>query len=200
MFDATAIILAGGMSSRMGQNKSLMKYNDVPMIEYIYNQLKDRFNEILIGANNANLYEYLNLKVVEDKITSRGPLMGILSCLEKSENDLNFITACDIPEINIKFVEKMLLESEGYDIIMPVTGADKYEPLFAVYRKSVIKPAEKILNSGKSRIIELFKYLNVKFIQLPENDWYFNINTIDDYHSVMTPKEVAPVLRSRNAN
>ena len=69
MFDATAIILAGGKSSRMGQNKSLMKYNDVPMIEYIYNQLDGKFNEILIGANDANLYNYLNLKVVEDKIT-----------------------------------------------------------------------------------------------------------------------------------
>jgi len=184
MFDATAIILAGGKSSRMGQNKSLMKYNDVPMIEYIYNQLDGKFNEILIGANDANLYNYLNLKVVEDKITNRGPLMGILSCIEKSENDLNFITACDIPEINIKFVEKMLLESEGYDIIIPVTGTDKYEPLFAVYRKSVIKPAEKILNSGKSRIIELFKYLNVKFIKLPENNWFFNINTLDDYKNV----------------
>ena len=181
MFDATAIILAGGKSSRMGQNKSLMKYNDVPMIEYIYNQLDGKFNEILIGANNANLYEYLNLKIVEDKITDRGPLMGILSCLEKSGNDLNFVTACDIPEINIKFVEKMLLESEGYDIIMPVTGTDKYEPLFAVYRKSVIKPAEKILNCGKRRITELFKYLNVKLIELPENNWYFNINTLDDY-------------------
>ena len=113
---------------------------------------------------------------------------------------MNFITACDIPEINIKFVEKMLLESEGYDIIIPVTGTDKYEPLFAVYRKSVIKPAEKILNHGKGRIIELFKYLNVKFIKLPENNWYFNINTLDDYHSAMTAKEVAQVLRSRNAN
>ena len=188
MFDATAIILAGGKSRRMGQNKSLMKYNDVPMIEYIYNQLDGKFNEILIGANNAELYDYLNLKVVKDKKENCGPLMGILSCIEKSKNDLNFITACDIPEINMEFVEKMLLEIEGYDIIMPVTGVDRYEPLFAVYRKSVIKPAEKILNCGKSRIIELFKYLNVKFIELPENNWYFNINTLEDYQTINRKK------------
>ena len=103
--------------------------------------------------------------------------------VEKSKNDLNFITACDIPEIHMEFVEKMLLEIEGYDIIMPVTGVDRYEPLFAVYRKSVIGPAEEILNCGKSRIIELFKYLNVKFIELPENNWYLNINTIENYHT-----------------
>ena len=190
MFDATAIILAGGKSSRMGRNKSMMEYNGIPMIEFIYNQLKDNFSEIIIGANNNFLFEYLNLKVVNDKIENLGPLMGILSCIEKSENDLNFITACDIPEINLKFVEKMLLEIEGYDIIMPVTGVDKYEPLFAVYRKSVIKSAEEILNHGKGRIIELFKYLNVKFIEMPENNWYSNINTIEDYQNTINNKRI----------
>ncbi len=181
MFNASAIILAGGKSRRMGENKSLMDYNGVPMIEHIYNQLTGKFNEIFIGSNDIDSYQFLNLKIVKDQKENCGPLMGIMSSVAESANDLNFVVACDIPQIKISFLEEMFDQTNDYDIVMPVTNGDKYETLFAIYRKSIIKPAQGILDCGKRRIIELFKYVNVKFIEMPKNDWYANINTIDDY-------------------
>ncbi len=95
---ATAIILAGGKSSRMGgTDKSLLPVSGVPMIEYIAGQLEGHFDEILIGANDSEKYRFLNLPIVADFETGKGPLMGIYSCLAASASDINFVTACDIP-------------------------------------------------------------------------------------------------------
>ncbi len=181
MHDATAIILAGGKSRRMGQNKSLLPYNGQPMIEHIYSQLEKEFKHVLIGANDEMDYFFLNAKIVNDEKENCGPLMGIMSAISQSESDLNFITACDIPEMDMAFIHQMFLMADGHDIVMPITGDQRYETLFAIYRKSIIPVARKILNSGKRRIIELFSELDVKFIEMPANTWYSNVNTPFDY-------------------
>ena len=76
-----------------------------------------------------------------DEVPEQGPLMGIVSALEASTNKLNFVVACDIPKINMSFVNRMITEANESqaDIVIPVTGKGKYEPLFAIYRKRIIE-------------------------------------------------------------
>ncbi len=183
MKNKTAIILAGGKSSRMGEDKSLLPINGKPMIAHIVEQLAPIFDNLIISGNDPEKYKFLNLPIVPDKEIGAGPLMGILSCLQKSKSELNFITACDIPQLDMGFIKKMvqIAEKRGADIVVPVTGKDRYEPLFAVYRRSVIPHAEKVLESGKRRIIALFDHLNVEFIKMSENNWYKNVNTMNEY-------------------
>jgi len=179
---ATAVILAGGKSSRMGgEDKSLLPVDGEPLILKIINQLNDYFDEIIIGANDAEKYKFLNRKVVPDIEKEKGPLMGILSCLKASENEVNFITACDIPVMNIKLIQNMINLSVNVDIVMPVKDENKYEPLFAVYKKSTIPDAEIILNNDGRKIIELLNRVKVKFVDFNDNYWYQNLNRKEDY-------------------
>lgn len=179
---ATAIILAGGKSSRMGgEDKSLLPVDGEPLIQKILNQLDDYFDEIIIGANDVEKYKFLNRKVVPDLEKEKGPLMGIMSCLKASENDVNFITACDIPLMNLKLIQNMINLSDNVDIVMPVKDENKYEPLFAIYKKSVIEDAEIILNNNGRRIIELLNSVKVKFVDFNDDFWYQNLNRKEDY-------------------
>lgn len=179
---ATAIILAGGKSSRMGgEDKSLLPINGKPLILRIINQLDDYFDEIIIGANDINKYEFLNRRVVPDLKKEKGPLMGIMSCLKASENEINFITACDIPLMNIKLIQNMINLSVDVEIVMPVKDENKYEPLYAIYKKSITKDAEVILNNGGRKIIELLNRVKVKFVDFNEVFWYQNLNKKEDY-------------------
>ncbi len=188
--NATAIILAGGKSTRMGgEDKSLLPVNGIPLIEHISNQLKGHFDEVLIGANDPEKYSFLHLRVVPDIEAGKGPLMGILSCLDASDSELNFITACDIPEMNIKLIRRMINLASDADIVMPVSETDKYEPLYAIYRKSVAGFARKVLGNNKRRIIELFDYTRVTFTEFKEDDWYQNINLKEDYDSFVKKRE-----------
>jgi len=178
----TAIILAGGKNTRMGGiDKSMMPLKGVPMIQYIAAQLEPHFSEILIGADDSEKYGFLGKRVIQDELKGLGPLMGIYSCLLSSGNDLNFITACDIPDIRIDFIANMLDLSAGADIVIPVNGNDEYEPLHAIYRKSVIPSALHLLNEKKLKISGLFGMVETKFIPFDGRGWYYNLNYREDY-------------------
>ncbi len=184
---ASAIVLAGGKSSRMGREKPLMTIGEKPLVEVIISQLEGFFDEIILGASNGKKYRFLNCRIAEDKKRGMGPLMGIMSSLSASSSDVNFITACDIPEMNIPFIKKMIRHSEDADVVMPVKN-QKYEPLFAIYKKNVAGLIQKILDNKGRRITELFDYARVKTIPFENTGWYYNINTKNNYSDYIEKK------------
>jgi len=180
--NVTAIILAGGKNTRMGGlDKSMLPVKGVPMIRHIVNQLELHFSEILIGADDPEKYGFLGHRIIQDEVKDMGPLMGIYSCLLSSGNDLNFISACDIPDIRIDFISNMLNLSARADILMPVNGINNYEPLHAIYRKSVIPAARNLLKENKLKISGLFEMVETKFVPFDGRGWYHNLNYRDDY-------------------
>ena len=193
--DATAIILAGGESRRMGSDKSMLALNGKPMIAHIADQL-DFFPELLVSANNPAQFDFLGLPVVPDREPGQGPLMGILSCVARAAHDLCFVTGCDIPTIDPGFVSLLLAQAQTCDIVVPRHADGRIEPLLAVYRKSIIPVAEAALKKGLRRIIVIFDSLNVTFVPADQLDWYRNLNTMDDYRQwsmqATVPPEAAP--------
>jgi molybdopterin-guanine dinucleotide biosynthesis protein A len=178
----TAIVLAGGKSSRMGGiDKSMLDIKGVPMIQYIVSQLETLFGEVIIGANDIEKYSFLGHRVVPDIEPGKGPLMGIFSCLTASTNDLCFITACDIPEIRTGFIMKMLEVADGADIVMPVNGSSGYEPMYGLYRKSILGTAEELLKEDKLKIADLFDHVVTRYIPFEGDGWYRNLNYREDY-------------------
>ncbi len=163
-----------------GEDKSLLPVNGIPLIQHVVRQLKNHFDEIIIGANDKEKYSFLNLTIVPDKEEGMGPLMGMISCLEESSNEINFVTACDIPVMNIKFIQKMLKAATLHKIVMPVGDGGKYEPLYAVYHKPVAEYAREIINSGSRKVIDLLKY-NPHLVDFNDAGWYRNLNTKEDY-------------------
>jgi molybdopterin-guanine dinucleotide biosynthesis protein A/nucleoside-triphosphatase THEP1 len=190
---ATAIIMAGGDSSRMGTDKSMLPIKGQSMIEAICEQLRGSFDQILISADKVDKFAFLGFEVVPDKVPEQGPLMGIASALEASANELNFVIACDIPKINLACVNRMLTEAlkSQADIVVPTTRKrevsktekrdTRYEPLFAIYRKSALEAINKTLSSGKRKITDVFTLCTVKHIELDDTDWLVNLNTMADY-------------------
>jgi len=177
---ASAIILAGGGSGRMDADKSMLPIKGKPMVEHICEQLCDSFEQTLVSANEVDKLAFLGFEVIPDKIPGEGPLMGIASALEASANELNFVVACDIPHIDLTYVRRMLAEAEGADIVIPTTGDERYEPLFAVYRKSALEPINEVLSSGGHKISDVFARCRVKYIEM-EARGFTNLNTITEY-------------------
>jgi molybdopterin-guanine dinucleotide biosynthesis protein A len=181
MEKATAIIMAGGSSTRMGTDKSMLLIGGRPIIKGICERLSTCFEQILISADNKDKFEFLGCEVVPDKIPGQGPLMGIASSLEASSNELNFVAACDIPRMELRHVRRIISEAADaeHDIVVPVAGDGRYEPLFAVYRKSALRAANKVLSSGGRKISDVFALCNVKKIDLGAD--LVNLNTTAEY-------------------
>jgi len=192
--DATAIIMAGGNSVRMGKDKDMLPINGQPMIKHTIGWLRPHFNQILISSNDISKYSFPNVEVVPDKIAGQGPLMGIASALEASANEVNFVIACDIPEIDISFIKMMLRQAlSGYDAVVPRTGPSQYEPLFAIYRKGILDTANELLSSGKRKIDEMFSRCRVRYIDLSDTEQIKNLNTMNDYLEFLERQNSASV-------
>ncbi len=179
----SAIILAGGESKRMKGDKAMLRVSGHRLIEKIARDIEPYFQEIIISisTNCADMYNFLPFRVVADKELNQGPLMGILTGLQASKHPVNFVIACDIPEINLSFLQKMTAFTKDYDIVVPVSGKEMFEPLFAFYHQRVIPHIEDLLNLGVRKITKLFPLCRVKYIPLEGEDWYYNLNTDEDY-------------------
>jgi molybdopterin-guanine dinucleotide biosynthesis protein A len=180
--NATAIVLAGGNSSRMGQDKSLLFADNIPLIEKIVRQLTGHFREIVIGADDIEKYSFLNLPVVPDLEKGKGPLMGIYSTLLHSKHEINFVVACDIPDLNMDYVKELIRQAKCHEIVVPTWGDGKFEPLFAVYNKSILDKVKKMLDNGQRKISLLFESTDVQYLPISDaGKWYKNLNTREDY-------------------
>ena len=189
MKEITAVIMAGGKSSRMKRNKALLEVSGEKMIEKIARALEGRFKEIMISTQSKETYAFLPYRTVTDDIPDQGPLMGILCALKASNTDINFVTACDIPEADMAFVESMMAFAGDYDVVVPVSKGDKFEPLFAFYHKSAIPEIEKMLTEGDRKTSNLMLRAHVKQIPMENNPWYHNLNTDGDYRSYLEKKK-----------
>lgn len=185
--NVTAIVLAGGKSSRMGIDKTLLPINRHPFIQHIVKQLEDCFDEIILSTteDKQNNFSFLPVKIVTDEKTNIGPLMGIISSLNASSNDVNFITACDIPEIDINLIKKMLKHIENHDAVVPQYPNKYIEPIFAIYKKNVQREILKAIDSEIFKIRYVLNQINTFYLPLEKNDTLFNLNTRDQYHDYL---------------
>jgi len=190
---ATAVIMAGGRSRRMGQDKAILEIDGNPAIKHVFDQLRLYFDEILVSSDNMAKHSFPGVKVVPDEVTGKGPLVGIASALRVSRNDTNFVIACDIPEVDIGLVRRLINKSRNFDAVIPKTGPSKYEPLFAVYKKSTLAAIDESITAGNYKILHPLKKCKVGYVELPQGEQVKNLNTMNDYLEFVKEKAVVNI-------
>lgn len=159
----TAIILAGGKSRRMGSNKPFLKYGDKTFLEHQVAGLGKIFDEIILSANDRDIYAGLNLPVVPDVIPERGPLSGICAGLMRAKSFHSFVVACDMPFIQQDIILYLKGRIDTYDVVIPQTNRG-LEPMHAFYSKNCIQPMHRCLMEGKLRIVDFLSEVKVRVI------------------------------------
>ncbi len=191
----TAIILAGGKSSRMGFDKQFLKLRDKYIIEMMAETLEKVFNEIIIVTGRPEEYVKYGYKLVEDEIKDFGPLAGIHVGLKSSGSLHNYIVACDMPFINIKYLNYMrsLINQHEGKVDGVITRLGEWiEPFNAFYSKSLLQKLEENMGKGNKQINLLLKDSNVLYISeakarefSPDWEMFTNVNTIKDYEGLV---------------
>jgi len=180
----TGVVLIGGKSRRFGEDKVLIEFNGIPLVEHVANTLRPLCDEIvLVGHRRKGLEQY---RVVEDIRPGCGPLGGIYTALSTTGAEFCFVCAADMPNMNQDLISHMMSLSGDHDIIMP-TWSQGREPLHAIYRSTVVPHAEALLVQDTFRIFSLINRVNTLFIteetirQYGDPGVMFsNINTMDD--------------------
>lgn len=180
---ATLIVLAGGKSRRMGRDKAGLRLGGVALLDRVVRQVEGLFDEVLVSVSPGRAATAPGYRTVEDAAPGQGPLAGILAGLKAARNDACAVLACDIPEIDLGFLEKLLALSRGVDIAVPVSPAGHFEPLLAVYRKAVIPEIEALVAAGELSILPLYERCRTRRVALKDASWLRNLNTREDYEA-----------------
>ena len=179
------IVLAGGGSRRMKQDKALLPVGQGTLIEHVLEQIQSHFGDTLLSVSESDKFKFLNQKLVVDEKKGYGPLMGIKSALAISPNEKNFVTACDIPIIPLKLLDKILLKGQKFDIVVPVSPNGRIEPLFAVYSKSILPQIEELIEDNIHSLVPLFDICKTGYEKLNTESLLKNLNTRQDYEDFL---------------
>ena len=176
---ATAIVLAGGRSRRMrGADKSLLEIEGMSMREYLVSRLIDHFDDVILSVGSGAGCRLPGVVVMPDTGSGVGPVMGLLTSLQGSESELNFVTGCDMPDIDMSLIYRLMTIDKASDASLLLSDG-KREPLFAVYRKRVESVAADYLAGGGRSFIGLLERLRVEYVE--DKGGVININSPQDY-------------------
>lgn len=191
MKDATAFVLAGGKSTRMGADKALLEMDGETLLARSLKKARAVAGRVcIVGAREKfELYG----PVIEDVYADRGPLGGIHAALQASTTELNLILAVDmpfVPEAALKFLLEQARSCDAAVVVPRVQGF--HQTLCAVYRLEFAVVAEEALRAGQNKIDPLYARTQVRVLEeaeLAEVDivpsMFDNLNTPQDLERVV---------------
>ncbi|MCF6464259.1 molybdenum cofactor guanylyltransferase [Clostridium sp. Cult1] len=192
----TAVILAGGKSTRMGFDKQLLKINERRLIDNLRRKLNKNFDEIIVVTNKSEYYLGFPDKITKDIIIGKGPLSGIHAGLKASSSQYAYFVACDMPNINLDYIEYMKEELKELKVKACITRFGEWiEPFNAFYSKGMIENIEEHLSYNRRSVNSLLSKLSVYYIEeekarefSPNWDMFLNLNTkeeLNDYLKII---------------
>ncbi len=199
----TAVILAGGSSRRLGAEKSLLLFDGKPLLCWTVQRLSFVAEETIVvardEAHSRRLEKVLSqflpgsikLAMAWDSLPGYGPVAGIAAGLQRARGEFAIATACDLPFLSPRVVEKLFITAEedpGCGGAVPVQANGFFEPLHCVYHREKMRQAcEKAMAAGERRIFAPLQEIGIRHVAVEllrplDADLltFFNLNTRED--------------------
>lgn len=189
--NASAIILSGGKSSRMGRPKALLPFDGVPLIVHIVHELKRLFAETVVVAAPGQELPVLPAQLVRDEVPYQGPVGGIYYGLKAASGEFSFVTSCDVAFVNLGLISHLFSRIADCDVAVPYWN-ERLQPLHAVYRRRVLPILKGQLDRQELRPVFLYDKVKTNKVEEaevrrfdPEGLSFFNMNTPEDYKQAL---------------
>ena len=183
-------ILAGGRSSRMGTDKSLLLLQGRPIFEHVLERLTPLNMPIFIIANDLGKYHCYDLPIFPDVIPNSGSLGGLYSAVYHSQTEYTLGVACDMPFLNTKLLAYLIEQCGNYDVVVPrIDGLA--QPFHAIYNKNCLSTIYTHIEQGRLQASGFYAPLKVRWVETEELDAFdpsyesfVNVNTPEEYQAV----------------
>jgi molybdopterin-guanine dinucleotide biosynthesis protein A len=195
----TGIVLAGGRSTRMGQDKASLPIGGETMVERVVRVAGSVADELIVvtrltqaGSDPMRAVgRDPRVRFVHDPVEELGPLAGIAAGLAATHSDVNLVIACDMPLIRPAVLRRLIELQGDADICVAVAGGHA-SPLCAAYRGSVGVTARELLQSGERRVMALLDRVNTKRVDAaafrdidPDLESFFSCDTPEAYAALL---------------
>lgn len=204
--DRTAIVLAGGFSTRFGQDKGILELGNKPLIKHVTDSVSPIVDETIVVTNSRERIAHYG-KVVGTKVEfaldiceSEGPLIGALTGFEKAHGKYALLLPVDTPFVSREVVSLLFDLCPNRSAVIPKWPNEQIEPLHAVYQTRIaLEAAKEAVSQGKLNVramiekMRFVRYISTLVIQQldPNLEGFFNINTPLDL------KKAASILKTK---
>lgn len=191
------VVLCGGASRRMGTDKGSIRLGDGELVDLAIDALDEVCDEVVLACGTKERYADRGLRLVMDEVGDRGPLEGIVACLDSTQAEWAVVLACDLPRV-VSAVPSALLacaRSGELDVCLFESRRGK-EPLVAVYRHTALAPMKSALAEGMRRVDSFHGYprgdgTSLEVGGLHESELPEGVREVDVAHNLNTPLELA---------
>ncbi len=173
----TAIVLAGGKSSRMGQEKGLVLHQGIPFVQHICNALVQITDHIIINTANP-AYTTLGYPCIPDIIPDCGPVGGMYTSLYHTNTTYNIIVSCDVPLITPLVIRRLLTHHQA-----DYNGTCyQHMPLIGVYNQNIVTTLYNHIQAKQLKLQKVLETLCIQSLPITEDIMHYTTN-------INTPKE-----------
>ena len=190
MIQATGAILAGGKSTRMGTDKTLLRIDQQTLLERSVEKMQSIFAEVIIVGYDPAKHRIPGVRTLPDDAIGCGPLGGIQTALRHAVFDTVLIAACDLPFWDAKLASYLIESCDQHDGAVPIVNG-YFEPLLAAYRRTCLTAIQDRLDCGVFKFTGFFQDVRIRGITATELEkvcdpqWAFrNLNTMADFEKV----------------
>jgi molybdopterin-guanine dinucleotide biosynthesis protein A len=184
--EITAVILAGGKSSRMnGKDKGLIDFRGKELIRHVLRVVEPRVSEVLISANrNIELYENFGKVIMDELEDFQGPLAGVSSALKVCFTRYLLVLPCDSPLIDEELIDNLIsrMGETEVDICVAHDGSIMHAT-FAIIEAKLGKSLEEFLENGGRKMALWYRQHSIERIDVSSQlEVLTNLNRPEDFN------------------
>jgi molybdopterin-guanine dinucleotide biosynthesis protein A len=181
IFKMKGLILCGGFSTRMQQDKSEIAYHGMPQWQYLYTLLQAVIPEVYLSCREDQRPAF-NIPVITDSVEGRGPAVGLLSAHAAFPDSVWLVLACDLPLISLQSLSLLVhsrnIAKDATSFISPFNQLP--EPLIAIWEPSGLRNLALSFGAGKSCPRKAMLQGDIEVIENPYSIEQFNANTPEE--------------------
>lgn len=183
MHNIPCVILAGGKSSRMGEDKSLLPFGTYPTLtQYQYEKLSKIFSEVYISTKEEKFSFIDNSNIILDQNKSiSSPMIALESIFEYLQTKEVFIVTVDVPLLFESTINELINKSNNYDITI-AKDDERTHNLCGVFSKNILPLVRELIKKDIHKINYMIKQTSKhQIINFENKEQFLNINTQIEY-------------------
>ena len=187
--EVTGVLLAGGKSRRMGEDKRYLVVGEQTLLERGLGVLRSMFHEVLVVIAQDSAPLDIDVRVVRDLVPDCGSLGGIYTGLTQATTPYIFAVACDMPFLNQAVITQFTNRRDTADIVM-ARLATQLHPMHALYGKGCLPAMEQMIVARQLKIQALVSHASLRVQYVTEADLLSIDPSWRSFHNVNTPEDL----------
>ncbi|MDD2950530.1 MAG: molybdenum cofactor guanylyltransferase MobA [Sulfuricurvum sp.] len=181
------ILFAGGKSSRMGEDKSLLPFGGFPTLtQFQYDRLCKLFTHVSVSTKTADKFDFDASFILDPEEVAYAPTAGFVSSFRAIEDERIMVLSVDTPFVDDAVFQSLIdADERELDAVVAKTATGSH-PLCGIYHRSLLEEFERMLREGDHRLGKLLASRHTKYVEFEDEEVFSNLNHPHEYQQALS--------------